>query len=248
MATKKFNEFKQYIKENSDYDKEIQNSKNSEKTDKASEEKSHMKTMNGILIEFAKRVGKNNTYIEPRSYSAKSDDGNVNMGIFNKFQVWLDQNRNSWLEVQMYDTKKFYVQKAFENEDYDDRYGADFYIDVNYDNIEETIQELVDMYNTLGTKRISDNKEIWTKYGDNRAKLAQQNENKEQKSKQSEIKKGFNFVSLTKGDTIKNEDGHIHVVKSVGFRCATIENKKSNKTFDISSLKGYEPVKIKNID
>lgn len=170
MATKKFNEFKQYIKENSDYDKEIQNSKNSEKTDKASEEKSHMKTMNGILIEFAKRVGKNNTYIEPRSYSAKSDDGNVNMGIFNKFQVWLDQNRNSWLEVQMYDTKKFYVQKAFENEDYDDRYGADFYIDVNYDNIEETIQELVDMYNTLGTKRISDNKEIWTKYGDNRAK------------------------------------------------------------------------------
>ena len=74
------------------------------------------------------------------------------------------------------------------------------------------------------------------------------NENKEQKSKQSEIKKGFNFVSLTKGDTIKNEDGDIHVVKSVGFRCATIENKKSNKTFDISSLKGYEPVKIKNID
>ncbi len=167
MTTKKFNEFKQYIRENSDYDKEIQNSKSSEKTDRAAAEKLLIKIMNKILIEFAKRIGKNNSFIEPRSYNNKAED-DINMNIFNKFQVWLDQNRNSWLEIQMYDTKKFYVQKAFENEDWDDKYGADFYVVVNYDNVEETIKELVDIYNVLGKERFSKNKEIWTKYGDKR--------------------------------------------------------------------------------
>ena len=143
MKTKKFNEYIQYIKENSE--------------DLTAEQKKD--NIKSIFDQFVVKIGKNDSWLE-------NNHGRV------IFQEWLNGRRSIWIEIQEYDLNRLFFQKAFEDEDMDDSYGADFYININHSNIDETINELVDIYKVLVNIN-ADASAIWIKYGDTRTKTVE---------------------------------------------------------------------------
>lgn len=83
-----------------------------------------------------------------------SEDGYGFVKTYGKISKWMDDSRNSWVEIVYVPEKEsFFIEKAFENEYLDDEYGFNTEVIINFDNTNETIEKLSYYWNFLTSDR-----------------------------------------------------------------------------------------------
>lgn len=103
-----------------------------------------------------------NTIVKNIIANVGGDDATVSILEINR---WMDERRNSWVSINFHNDT-FYVQKAFENEALDDKYGVDIQIPVDYMNPNDTEKKLSKLFNYLTSQRMNDVSQLKNKFNE----------------------------------------------------------------------------------